>query len=152
MESKQNLSLHSVDMTKPWLSLLSTIKKNITEFDGMYGNFLTMHQVFISDIFCCQYIGGKSLTLIEEIGRGSYGLVHKAVWRGTIVAAKVINISSSTQSALNEFKVLRYSLAVILSLIISGQCNLIIYFMHYLVVYTIQILCQLWDLLNQRAQ
>ena len=111
-----------------------------------------MRQVFISDIFCFQYIGGKGLTLIEEIRRGSYGLVHKGLWRGTIVAAKVINISSSTQSALNEFKVLRYSLTIILSLIISRQCNLIIYSMHYLVVYTIQILCQLWDLLNQRAQ
>ena len=27
---------------------------------------------------------------IEEIGRGTYGVVHKAVWRGSVVAAKVL--------------------------------------------------------------
>lgn len=28
--------------------------------------------------------------LINEIGRGTYGVVHKAIWRGIVVAAKVL--------------------------------------------------------------
>ena len=31
-----------------------------------------------------------NLSLLEIIGRGTYGVIHKAVWRGSIVAAKQI--------------------------------------------------------------
>ena len=39
-----------------------------------------------------QYVGTNvdEVRLLEEIGRGSFGVVHRAVWRGTIVAAKVL--------------------------------------------------------------
>lgn len=33
------------------------------------------------------------LKLIEVIGRGSFGIVHMASWRGSLVAAKVIGMS-----------------------------------------------------------
>jgi serine/threonine protein kinase len=41
--------------------------------------------------------------LLEEIGRGTYGVVHKAVWRGSIVAAKVLS-SPSSQDIVKEIE------------------------------------------------
>jgi len=32
------------------------------------------------------------LHLFKEIGRGSFGVVHMGIWRGTVVAVKVIHI------------------------------------------------------------
>ena len=34
----------------------------------------------------------NNIHLLEVIGRGTYSVVHKAVWRGSIVAAKQIDI------------------------------------------------------------
>ena len=31
------------------------------------------------------------------MGEGTFGVVHKAVWRGTVVAAKIINVPSGTE-------------------------------------------------------
>ncbi len=28
--------------------------------------------------------------MLEELGRGSFGVVHRAIWRGTSVAAKIL--------------------------------------------------------------
>lgn len=39
----------------------------------------------------CACTDPTTVRLLEVIGSGSYGVVHKAVWRGSIVAAKVIN-------------------------------------------------------------
>lgn len=33
------------------------------------------------------------LKLIEVIGQGTFGIVHMASWRGSLVAAKVISLS-----------------------------------------------------------
>ena len=41
-------------------------------------------------------IDPDKVRLIEVIGRGTYGVVHKAVWRGSIVAVKQISTPSST--------------------------------------------------------
>ena len=37
----------------------------------------------------------KELTLIKVIGQGSFGVVHLASWRGSLVAAKVIPVSQA---------------------------------------------------------
>ena len=36
--------------------------------------------------------GGNELTMIEEVGRGSYGVINncKAIWQGVVVATRVI--------------------------------------------------------------
>ena len=48
------------------------------------------------------------MKLLEVIGHGTYGQVHKAVWRGKIVAAKVIPVLSINQKIIdNELSVLR---------------------------------------------
>ena len=38
------------------------------------------------------------LKLVGVIGEGTFGVVHKAIWRGTIVAAKVINVPCGSGS------------------------------------------------------
>ena len=43
----------------------------------------------------CFGLDVRNVHLIEEVGRGTYGVVHKAVWRGSIVAAKVLSSPSS---------------------------------------------------------
>ncbi len=30
------------------------------------------------------------MRILEELGRGSFGVVHRAIWRGTLVAAKIL--------------------------------------------------------------
>lgn len=37
-----------------------------------------------------------TLALQHAIGKGSYGTVHRALWRGTVVAAKVIGLPRCT--------------------------------------------------------
>ena len=45
--------------------------------------------------------------LLEVIGHGMYGQVHKTIWRGTMVAAKVIPAPSVNQKIIdNELSVL----------------------------------------------
>lgn len=43
------------------------------------------------------------------IGQGTFGIVHKAVWRGSVVAAKLINIPAGSESDINqEIEMCRY--------------------------------------------
>ncbi|CAK0733933.1 hypothetical protein CVIRNUC_000357 [Coccomyxa viridis] len=47
-------------------------------------------------------IDPKSLTLMEKIGEGEFGIVHKAAFHGTLVAAKILKGSSAI--ALGDFR------------------------------------------------
>ncbi len=38
----------------------------------------------------CMHVLYTELRLLEELGRGSFGVVHRAIWRGTSVAAKIL--------------------------------------------------------------
>ncbi len=38
--------------------------------------------------FFCVFSVSMNVQLLEVISRGTYGVVHKAVWRGQLVAAK----------------------------------------------------------------
>ena len=49
----------------------------------------------------------KELRILEEIGRGAFGRVFKAVWRGTIVAAKEIRTAGNQHILENEMSVYR---------------------------------------------
>ena len=40
----------------------------------------------------------KKLTLLNVIGSGTFGTVHRACWRGTIAAAKVIPLQCEVTS------------------------------------------------------
>ena len=49
------------------------------------------------------------LKLIEVVGEGTFGIVHKAIWRGTIVAAKLINVPSGSEASVKkEIELCRY--------------------------------------------
>ena len=37
--------------------------------------------------------------LLREVGRGGYGVVYQAIWRGSIVAAKVLTRCSMLESS-----------------------------------------------------
>ena len=49
------------------------------------------------------------LKLLQVIGKGNYGTVHKASWKGCLVAAKVLPIQNPEGSATleNEINALR---------------------------------------------
>lgn len=50
----------------------------------------------------------SNLKLIEVVGEGTFGVVHKAVWRGTVVAAKVVNVPhGSTECVMKELEMCR---------------------------------------------
>ena len=52
-------------------------------------------------------IGGPKL--LQLIGRGTYGSVYKAAWRGSLVAAKVIPISQSDKTVvMKEIETVQY--------------------------------------------
>ena len=46
-------------------------------------------------LFEITFADPTNIRLIEVIGRGTYGVVHKAIWRGSIVAVKQIFTPSS---------------------------------------------------------
>jgi len=49
----------------------------------------------------------KELQLLEEIGNGAFGRVHRAVWRSTVVAAKEIPAAGNSKVLSNELSVFR---------------------------------------------
>lgn len=51
------------------------------------------------------YLGSESLTILSSIGSGAFGQVFKAVWRGMIVAAKIILTAGNDKVVNNELNV-----------------------------------------------
>lgn len=49
----------------------------------------------------------KELRILEEIGQGSFGRVYKAVWCGTVVAAKEISTAGNQKVLVNKLSVYR---------------------------------------------
>ena len=55
------------------------------------------------------HVDGNELQLLEVIGQGSFGTVHVASWRGSLIAAKVVPVQVSEAAPLAaETDVLRY--------------------------------------------
>ncbi|KAG9400492.1 hypothetical protein AC1031_010711 [Aphanomyces cochlioides] len=46
----------------------------------------------------------KELTMGELIGQGAFGTVHKATWRGTLVAVKILQVQHLSPDVLEEFE------------------------------------------------
>ena len=47
-------------------------------------------------------IDTKQVRLLNKIGQGSFGTVYRAVWRGSLVAAKVIQVGEETSKVMGE--------------------------------------------------
>ena len=55
------------------------------------------------------HVDGNELQLLEVIGQGSFGTVHVASWRGSLIAAKVVPVQVSEAAPLAaEIDILRY--------------------------------------------
>ena len=63
--------------------------------------------VFINLCGMVILIEAQAIQMICSIGSGAFGHVHKAVWCGTIVAAKVVNTTGNEQVIENELSVNR---------------------------------------------
>ena len=50
---------------------------------------------------CC-FLESNVVRMLDEIGQGSFGTVHKAVWRGCLVAAKVIQVGQESKKFMDE--------------------------------------------------
>ncbi len=44
----------------------------------------------------------EKLHLLAVIGNGAFGVIHKAIWKGSIVAAKVIMLAGNAKIVDNE--------------------------------------------------
>ena len=58
-------------------------------------------------ILCVDVI--DELKLLEVLGIGAFGVVHRAVWRGMVVAAKVMRMASPSEKVTREVETLRYT-------------------------------------------
>lgn len=76
---------------------LKAVKSRVTDSDGMMKHTLFMVPgiVFIS-------VALKELHILGEVGQGAFGHVYKAIWRGTIVAAKEIQTARNKKVLDNE--------------------------------------------------
>ncbi|GMH42437.1 hypothetical protein BSKO_10356 [Bryopsis sp. KO-2023] len=63
---------------------------------------LSMNLRLLGEVADDWEIDPKTLKLIEKIGEGEFGVVHKAMWHGTLVAVKVLKSSSGV--AVGDFK------------------------------------------------
>lgn len=52
-------------------------------------------------------VGSNDLQILNEIGQGSYGRVYRAVWMGTIVAAKEALTAGNEKVLAKELSVYR---------------------------------------------
>ena len=51
------------------------------------------------------------MKVVEVVGEGTFGVVHKAIWRGTVVAAKVISVPcGSEDGVIKEIEMCRYAI------------------------------------------
>ena len=48
------------------------------------------------------FIAPNALKLLSVVGSGAFGQVHKAIWRGSVVAAKVIVSAGNNKVVNNE--------------------------------------------------
>ncbi len=53
-----------------------------------------------------------AIRLLDVIGKGSFGVVHRAIWRGSLVAAKVLpmgGVRSEVEAMIREVDACRLS-------------------------------------------
>ena len=51
------------------------------------------------------------MKFVEVVGEGTFGVVHKAIWCGTVVAAKVISVPcGSEDGVIKEIEMCRYAI------------------------------------------
>ena len=51
----------------------------------------------------------QHIKLGEVLGEGTFGVVRKAIWRGTVVAAKILNIPRGSEHCVKkEIEMCRY--------------------------------------------
>ena len=71
--------------------------------DDFEGKYCTYCQLLSAILHLLNYFAGTgTLRLISIIGQGNFGIVHKAIWRGSLVAAKVIQIPEGGTLAVNR--------------------------------------------------
>lgn len=52
-------------------------------------------------------LDSADLKLLDVIGQGGFGTVHKAIWHGTMVAAKIIPLQKDV--TIKEAEIMRYT-------------------------------------------
>lgn len=71
--------------------------------------YIQVQGLYLANINDCV----DSLHLMKVIGRGTYGIVHQAIWRGSIVAAKVMPIPAPGHPEVTkEIEICRYIIII----------------------------------------
>ena len=75
------------------------------------GGFTT--DTLISSILSSSFtVDPKKLKLLNMIGKGGFGTVYKAVWHGTVVAAKILPTIQPNKITTKEADALRYVILI----------------------------------------
>ena len=61
----------------------------------------------LSHIFLIKIGDFDDLKLLSVIGQGSFGTVHRALWRGMLVAAKIIPVCENQDKIQKEIELCR---------------------------------------------
>lgn len=90
---------------------MDDIRNMSDNFSNMGGNNAALRKYLI---FTIQTVRLFIVRVLSTIGRGSSGVVNKAVWKGCIVAAKTIPVVSvdELQIVQREIKTFRYNMHV----------------------------------------
>jgi serine/threonine protein kinase len=67
------------------------------------GNTRSTAASILLDLPRDELIAGSELTLLQEIGRGSSGMVYKAMWRGVDVAVKQLRSEQLSEKEMRDF-------------------------------------------------
>ena len=63
----------------------------------------------ILNVYVRRFVDVNDVKLLGSIGSGAYGTVYKAVWRGSIVAAKLMDTRGNENVFKNELNIYKYA-------------------------------------------
>ena len=92
--------MYCTDCLQPYKDILQN------DCEGTYRTDLKIHTLTLLKVnnSHTHHLDITKVKLLSSIGQGSFGTVYRAIWRGSLVAAKVIQMGEESRHVIDEVK------------------------------------------------